>query len=108
MDCGSLCDLLNWVRSENPEKGRPGREQHDATQEGTLAEAAALALRACCAPLGFKSLGEEALVIEVALGGVLADVVELDQQMLHLHPLEEGGQFHVATSSYTAARSGPS
>jgi hypothetical protein len=30
---------------------------------------------------------------------VLADAVELGEQMLHLHPFEEGGQFHVATSS---------
>jgi len=51
------------------------------------------------APLRFERLGKEALVVEIALGGVLADAVELSQQMLHLHALEEGGQLHVATSS---------
>jgi hypothetical protein len=30
---------------------------------------------------------------------VLADAVELGQEVLHLHPLEEGAQFHVVTSS---------
>jgi hypothetical protein len=49
--------------------------------------------------LRFERLGEKALVIEVALGGVLADAIELGQQVLHLRPLEEGGQVHVATSS---------
>ena len=36
-------------------------------------------------------------------GRVLAHAVELGQQVLHLHALEEAGQFHVATSSYTAS-----
>ena len=67
-------------------------------QPGQLEPALDAALMAA-APLGFEGLGEEALVVQVALGGVLADAVELGQQVLHLHPLEEGGQFHVATSS---------
>ncbi len=41
------------------------------------------------APLGLQGLGQEALVVEVELG----------QEVLHLHPLEEGAQLHVATSS---------
>ena len=54
------------------------------------------------APFGFEGLGDKALVVEVTLGRVLADAVELREQVLHLHPLEAGGHFRVATSSYTA------
>src|SRR5262249_30647226 len=54
------------------------------------------------APFRLEGLSEKALVVEVALGCVLADAVELGEEVLHLHPLEEAGQFHVATSSYTA------
>ena len=54
-------------------------------------------------PLGLERLGEKALVIEVPLGRVLAPSVELGQEVLHLHPLEESAQLHVATSSYTAS-----
>jgi hypothetical protein len=50
-------------------------------------------------PDGLQGLGEKALVVEVPLGRVLADAVELGQEVLHLHPLEEGAQFHVVTSS---------
>jgi len=54
------------------------------------------------APLGFEGLGEKAFVVEVTLGRVLADSIELGQDVLHLHALEEAGQLDVVTSSYTA------
>src|SRR5215831_10899609 len=54
------------------------------------------------APLGLEGLGEKALVVEIALGRVLADPIELVEEVLHLHALEEAGQLHVVTSSYTA------
>lgn len=73
----------------------------DPGQPGQLETALDAAL-VPAAPLGLQGLGEEALVVEIALGGVLADAVELGQEVLHLHALEEGTQFHVATSSYTA------
>ena len=53
-------------------------------------------------PFGFERLGEKPLVVDVALGRLLADAVELGQEVLHLHPLEEARQFHVPASSYTA------
>jgi hypothetical protein len=53
-------------------------------------------------PLGLQGLREEALVVQVALGRVFADAVELGEEVLHLHPLEEDAQLHVVTSSYTA------
>src|SRR5262249_3078812 len=77
-------------------------ERLDPRQPGQLEPALDAAL-VPAAPLGLQGLGEEALVVEVALGRVLAHAVELGQQVLHLHPLEEAGQLHVATSSYTAS-----
>ena len=53
-------------------------------------------------PLGLQGFGEKALVVEVPFGRVLADPVELGQEVLHLHALEEDAQFHVVTSSYAA------
>src|SRR5215831_5067009 len=50
------------------------------------------------APLGLEGLGEKALVVEVALGRVLADPIELGEEVLHLHALEEAGQLHVAVT----------
>ncbi len=70
----------------------------DPGQPGQL-EAALDAALVPAAPLGLQGLGEEALVVEVALGRVLANAVELGQEVLHLHPLEEGTQFHVVTSA---------
>jgi hypothetical protein len=77
-------------------------ERLDPRQPGQL-EPALDAPLVPAAPFGFERLGEKALVVEVALGGVLAHAVELGEEMLHLHALEEDGQFHVATSSYTAS-----
>jgi len=76
-------------------------EALDPGQPGQL-EAALDAALMPPPPLGLQGLGEEALVVEIALGRVLAHAIELGQQVLHLHPLEEGAQFHVVASSYTA------
>ena len=54
-------------------------------------------------PFGLEGLGQKPLVVDVPLGRLLADAVELGQEVLHLHPLEEAGQFHVPASSYTAS-----
>lgn len=83
---GELADLLAADRGLNVEVGliqalEPG-------QRGQL-EAALDAALVPPAPLGLQSVGEEPLVVEIALGGVLADTVELGQEVLHLHPPEE-------------------
>src|SRR5262249_25683271 len=53
-------------------------------------------------PLGLERLAEETPQIELLLGGVLADAVELRRQVLHPHSLEQRHELHDATSSYTA------
>jgi hypothetical protein len=62
-------------------------------------EAALHAPLMASAPFGFQRLGEKAPVIQVPFGRVFADAVELGQQVLHLHPLEQAGQLHVLASS---------
>jgi hypothetical protein len=73
-------------------------ERLNPRQTGQLESAFDAAL-VPAAPFGLERLGEKALVVEVPLGRVLADTVELGKEVLHLHPFEEAGQFHVATSS---------
>src|SRR5262245_44554184 len=74
----------------------------DPRQPGQLEPALDAALIAA-APFRLERLGEKALVVEVALGRVLADAIELGEEVLHLQALEEDRQFHVATSPYTAS-----
>jgi hypothetical protein len=64
-----------------------------------LFQAALDAALVAAVPLGFERAGEEAFEIEVALRRLLAHAIELREQVLHLHPLEQGGQFHWPTSS---------
>ena len=41
-------------------------------------------------PFGFERVGEKPLVVDIALGRLLTDAVELGEEVIHLHPLEEG------------------
>src|SRR5437870_4117102 len=63
-------------------------ERLDPRQAGQREPALDAALVAAT-PFGLEGLSEKALVVEIALGRMLADAVELGEEMLHLHPLEE-------------------
>ena len=67
--------------------------------EARQLEAALHAPLVAPAPLGLQRLREEPLVVQIPLGRLLAEPIELGQQVLHLHALKEGGQFHCAASS---------
>jgi hypothetical protein len=50
-------------------------------------------------PLGFEGLGEEGLVIHLALGSLLADSVNLGFQVIHFQFGEQVLEFHQVISS---------
>ena len=50
-------------------------------------------------PFGLQRLVQEGLVVQLALGGLLADRIQLGFQVVHLQLVEQMVQFHQATSS---------
>jgi hypothetical protein len=50
-------------------------------------------------PLRFQRLGQEALVVQFPLGGLLANGFELGIQVVQLQLLQESRQLHRAASS---------
>ena len=52
-------------------------------------------------PFGRQRLGQEGLVVLLALGSLFADRIQLRFQVIHLQLVEQVVQFHWVTSSYT-------
>jgi hypothetical protein len=50
-------------------------------------------------PFGFQGLGQEALVVQFPLGGLLADGLQLGIQVVQLQLLQQRGQLHRDASS---------
>jgi hypothetical protein len=102
---------LGAAGAERPDEGRDARRRgldREAlahclavgTEDGNEPEAALHPALVVPAPLGLQGLGQKPLGVQIPLGRRLTDAVKLGQEVLHLHPLEEGDQFHWATSSY--------
>jgi hypothetical protein len=51
------------------------------------------------APFRLQRLGQEPLIVEIALGRLLTDAVELAKQMFHLQTCEEHTQLHHGATS---------
>ena len=75
-----------------------GLEPGEAGQAQAGLDAALLA----ALPLDGQGPGQEGRVVQVLAGGLFADAGDLGFQVLQLELAQEGGQFHVATSWYTA------